>query len=136
MAEYTKEQLWELYEQLPENLQKAVFSEDIGNKVQGICYDNNVTDNKVFIEILKNVGYVFLGLLSLSDFKKALQELKINNAEQINAIINNEVFAELKESLETLYGIKITFEKVDKPAPAKPSTTAKSKQDKYLEPLD
>ena len=113
MAEYTKEQLWELYEQLPEDLQEAVFSEDIGNKVQGICNDNNVLDNKVFTEILKNVGYVFLGLLGPSDFRKTLEEeLKIDNAKNIYARINNEVFAERKDSLEALYGIKIAFEKM------------------------
>ncbi len=136
MAEYTKEQLWELYEQLPEDLQKAVFSEDIGSKVQGICYDNNVTDNKIFTEILKNVGYVFLGLLSPSEFKKVLQGLKVKNAGLISARINNEVFAELRESLEALYEIKIGFEKVKKPSPAKSSVAKKKKQDKYLEPIE
>ncbi|KPJ54776.1 hypothetical protein AMJ47_03455 [Parcubacteria bacterium DG_72] len=139
MAEYTKEQLWELYEQLPEDLQKAVFSEDIGNKVQGICYDNNITDDKVFIEILKNVGYVFLGLLSPSDFSKVLEEeLKLDNAKEVYARINNEVFAELRESLEALYETKIKFEKMEKPASAKATAeeTKIKKQDKYLEPLD
>ena len=138
MAEYTKEQLWELYEQLPEDLQEAVFSEDIGNKVQRICYDNNIIDNKVFIEILKNVGYVFLGLLSPSDFSDVLEkELKINRAKEVYARINNEVFAELKESLEGLYETKIKFEKIQ-PSQSKISKekTEIKKQDKYLEPIE
>ena len=134
MAEYTKEQLWELYEQLPEDLQEAVFSEDIGNKVQGICYDNNVIDDKIFTEILKNVGYIFLGLLAPFDFSKILEkDLKINNAKNIYARINNEVLAELKESLEALYEIKITFEKTDEKKEEKQKI---KKQDKYLEPLE
>ena len=136
MAEYTKEQLWELYEQLPEDLQKAVFSENIGSKVQGICYDNNIVDNKVFTEILKNVGYVFLGLLSPLHFKDVLEKLKINNTDQVNARINNEVFAELRESLETLYDIKIAFKKVERPSPANIEPAKKRKQDKYLEPIE
>jgi len=133
MAEYTKEQLWELYKQLPEDLQKAVFSEDIGEKVQGICYDNNVIDDKIFIEILKNVGYVFLGLLAPQDFKKNLESLKTDNAKEIYARINNEVLAELRESLESLYGVKITFEKTGN-KPVKKDMIKKS--DKYLEPLE
>jgi hypothetical protein len=134
MAEYTKEQLWELYERLPEDLQKAVFSKDIGEKVRGICYDNGLSDNKKFMEILKNVGYVFLGLLNLADFKKVLEKkLKIDDAENIYARINNEVFAELRGSLEALYDIKIEFEKTNN-KPIKNNVIKKS--DKYLEPLE
>jgi hypothetical protein len=132
MAEYNKEQLWELYEQLPEDLQKAVFSEDVGEKVQGICYDNDITDNKKFTEILKNVGYVFLGLLDLKAFQGAIKKMKVKNNEEIYARINNEIFSELKESLEALYGEKIEFKKVIN----KPTEKAIKRQDKYLEPIE
>ena len=72
MADYPKEQLWELYEQLPEKLQKATFSEEIGQTIQDICNKNGVADNDLIFNITKNVGYVFLGLLAPNDFFIAL----------------------------------------------------------------
>lgn len=125
MAEYTKEQLEELYKQLPEDLQEAVYSEEIGKKVQEICYDNNAIENEAYIEILKNVGYVFLGLLTISDLKD-----KLKDSEEIFTRINNEIFAELKDSLEDLYGTKIKFEKIEE-KPKKPK-----RADNYLEPIE
>lgn len=133
MAEYSKEELKELYDQLPEDLQEAVFSKEIGQKVQGICYDNNVIERKDFMEILKNVGYVFLGLLDPEGFKKNLKKLKIRNIEEIAARINNEVFIELRESLEALYNIKIGYEKSKRRPVEK---TGPKKHDKYLELIE
>jgi len=139
MAEYTKEQLWELYEQLPPDLQKAVFSEDIGEKVRGFCYENNLFDEKPGTTILKNVGYVFLGLMDIEEFRNSFNELNIKKAasQNIYARINNEIFSELKESLEGLYGIKLKFEKTEKPETKKQKEEPKiKKQDRYLEPLE
>jgi len=131
MAEYTKEQLWELYSQLPEDLQKAVFSEEIGKTVHRICQENNVLDEKTATLVLKNVGYVFLGLLTLEEFKTSLKkELKIKNGQALNIFgkVNQEVFSTVKESLEALYGIKI---ETPPEKPEKPKTP-----DQYREPIE
>lgn len=129
MAEYTKEQLWELYEQLPEDLQKAVFSEQIGEKVRNFCYDSAITDEKTQMDVLKNIGYVFLGLLTPDEFRSFL---KRTNAERVFAKINNEILLELKESLESLYGTKLSFEKIEN-APIKKSEI--EDQDEYRETI-
>lgn len=130
MAEYTKEQLWELYEQLPEDLQKAVFSEEIGEKVRSFCYENAITDEKTQMTVLKNIGYVFLGLLTPDEFSSYLKQI---NAEMVFARINNEILLELKESLESLYGIKLNFEKIKDIPVNKPKI---EKQDNYREIIE
>lgn len=135
MPDYPKEQLWELYEQLPEDLQKATFSEEIGQSIQDICKNKGIADNDLIFNITKNIGYVFLGLLVPDDFLKTLKtELKIekDKAEQIYSEITKSVFSPLKKSLEDLYETKIeTKESIDeekvKPKP--------KKQDGYREPI-
>jgi len=110
MAEYSKEELWGLYEQLPEDLKKATFSEEVGQIIQDVCDKNGITDDGLIFNITKNVGYVFLGLLSPEEFPDVLEkELKIEKkqAEKINFQITTKVFIPLKNSLEKLYGQKL-----------------------------
>ena len=132
MPDYPKEQLWELYEQLPEDLQKATFSEKIGQIIQDICNKNGVADNDLIFNITKNVGYVFLGLLAPDDFLKILKtEIKIekNKAEQIYLEITKSVFSPLRKSLENLYETKIGAKKTTSEEKPKP----KAKKDSYRE---
>jgi hypothetical protein len=134
MAEnYTKEQLWELYEQLPEPLKKAVFSEEIGSLLKKIIQDNGIKDKEIETGILKKLGYVFLGILSPEELKIFLK----NDA--IFARINNEILLTLKADLDLLYGIKL--EKISSSTSLVTESIAKEeirpkKSDKYLEPIE
>lgn len=99
-----------MYEQLPEDLKKATFSEEVGQIIQDVCDKNGITDDGLIFNITKNVGYVFLGLLSPEEFPDVLEkELKIEKkqAEKINFQITTKVFIPLKNSLEKLYGQKL-----------------------------
>jgi hypothetical protein len=125
MTEYSKEQLLELYEQLPENLKKAVFSVEIGELIKKICDETNSKDS--YSAILKQVGYVFLGILSPNEFKEALE----NPA--AFARINNEVFFNFKSDLDPLYGINI--EKAEDQN-KNPLVKKRAGSDKYLEPIE
>lgn len=110
MPDYPKEQLWELYKNLPKDLQKAAFSEEVAANIQEICTKNEVTDDDLIFDIAKNIGYVFLGLLPPNEFSDVLKkELKIekSKAEQIASEITRFVFLPVKKSLEALYKIKI-----------------------------
>ena len=79
MPDYPKEQLWGLYKAIPEDLQKATFSEEVANNIQEICTENNIADDDTIFEIAKNIGYVFLGLLPPNEFADVLEkELKIS----------------------------------------------------------
>lgn len=132
MKEYSKEQLWELYKELPEDLQKAIFSEEIGNVIREICLKNDVTDENQCALILKYTGYVFLGLLSpnelLNIFEREIEIEKIL-AEKISKDINNKVFLNLKESINGLYNIELREEIIEEVKKIK-------KIDKYKEPIE
>jgi len=128
MSEYSKEELRELYNQLPEDLKKATFSKKIGRDIQDICSENGLTNNDIIFAITKNVGYVFLGLLSPHKFLSVLQtELKIKKAKEINSKIIEVIFLPLKKSLEILYQIKIEAIKTKKVKP--------KRKDKYRETI-
>lgn len=134
MEKYSKEELWDLYEQLPKDLQGAIFSEEIGKKVEEILKENNVKSQEKVLNIIKGIGYVFLGLISPNELKENIlkKEFKIkeSDAEKIFSAINNEIFSELKNSLEALYEIKI---EVPEKTPIKSSPP---KKDTYREPIE
>jgi hypothetical protein len=135
MPDYPKEQLWELYEQLPEDLKKATFSEEIGQTIQDISKKQGIANNDLIFNITKNVGYVFLGLLTPDDFLKALKrELKIekDKAEKIYSEITKAVFSPLKKSLEDLYETKIEAKKSIDEEETRPKAI---KKDSYREPI-
>ena len=110
MPDYPKEQLWELYKSLPEDLQKAIFSQEVADNIQKICLENGVKNDDAIFNISKNIGYVFLGLLAPDEFESVLEkELKIekDKAKKISSQISRFVFLPVKKSLEALYKIEI-----------------------------
>lgn len=116
MLQYSKEQLWQLYEALPEELKSAVFSETNADNLYEICQKNEIKDNSAISEIAKKITYVFLGLLKpneLSDKISADLKIEKNRSDQIAAEINNYIFLPARKNLERLYGIEM-----------KPSATA------------
>lgn len=111
MEEYPKEELQKIYEALPDDLKKALFSQQTANIVDEIGRKNNVPEEKI-IEIIKYCGYVLLGLLPPADLRKTLKEklsLPDETAESVSQEIIQLVFLPLKISLEALYGIEITL---------------------------
>jgi len=136
MPNYPKEQLRELYKNIPKDLQKASFSEEVATNIQEICSKNKVTDNDMIFDITKNIGYVFLGLLAPNEFSDVLEkELKLNKkiAEQVTSEITRLIFLPLKKSLEALYQIKIKAEKTQ--TEKKPEEKPKRK-DQYREKIE
>ena len=59
--EFSREQLWKLYEKLPPELREAIFSEETANNIWDICIRNGIEDNRIS-EIAKYVGRVLLGV--------------------------------------------------------------------------
>ena len=114
--EYTKEQLWKLYEKLPKELQEAVFSEETANNIDDICTRNGIEDNRIS-EIARYTGRVLMGVLPPEDFQETLEkELKLEKdlAKKVSQEINRFIFYPVKASLEELYKIEIA-------PPAKPT---------------
>jgi len=140
MPNYPKEQLWELYKNLPEDLKKATFSEEVANNISEICKENGITGDDVIFEIAKNIGYVFLGLLPPNELANVLEkELKIekDKSAEITSKINRFIFLPVRASLEALYKIEIKpeFKPETFISSEAPKKTIK-KKDKYLEPIE
>lgn len=143
MPNYTKEQLWELYNALPKDLQEAASSEKSSSNIREICIKNGVSDEDLIFETIKNTGYVFLGLLPPNEFSYILEkELKLekSKAELITSEIIRFVFLPVRGSLEALYQIKIkptVKPGVDISVPETPALVKKpKKQDIYREPTE
>lgn len=120
MFKYTKEQLWSLYKQLPKDLQRATFSEEIGQKIRDICIKNRVVEDDLILNVTKTVGYVFLGLLSPNKLGEIIErEFKIEQANRISAEVVAEIFFPLKETLEALYDTKMENPKIPTKKPVK-----------------
>jgi len=134
--EYSKDQLWPLYEKLPEDLKEAVFSATTADNIHNICVNNGVEEDKI-PEVAKYTGYVLLGVLLPSDFEKILTEevkLKSDTAKKINWEISRLVFFPVKISLEAIYKTEMT------PLSTQPkqekTSKARQKKDTYREPVE
>lgn len=139
MPEYPKEQLQQLYINLPKDLQEAIFSEENTRNLREICLKNGVRDEDIIFEITKNLGYVFLGLLPPNELQDVLEKelnLEKAKAEQIASEISRFIFLPVKNSLEALYKIEIKAGLKPKVFPL-PSTEKRLKKgDKYREPIE
>ena len=134
--DYPKEQLQKLYENLPSDLQQAVFSEKNGKIIYEACTRNGIQDNNKINQFSKYTAYVLLGLLSPDNFPQKLEkELKIKKEtiRQITLEINRFIFLPVKDSLEALYDIKIKSFPVKKKMSELKSPKRK---DKYREPIN
>lgn len=116
LEEYTKEQLWKLYEKLPEELKEMAFSIETSDNIYEICTRNGIKD-ALISEITKYTGRVLFGILPPTDFQKTLEtELKLEpeTAKKVTREINQLIFYPVKTDLEELYKVEIT-------PPAKPT---------------
>jgi len=110
MPDYPKDQLWELYENLPKELQGAIWAEKNADFIHDICFRNEVKEDKTISEIAKNITYILLGLLSPNELTQVLEKevkIKKEQAKQIALEINRFVLLPIKDNLETLYKIEI-----------------------------
>ncbi len=138
MPDYPKEQLWELYKDLPKNLQNALFSSEIGDNIYEICERNGVEGKKAS-EVSKNIGYVFLGLLPPSDFQQVLKKeigLTPKTAEDISIEIERFIFLPLRKNLEAIYKETIKVRKPKKKTSfLKKEAISSKKKDEYRESI-
>jgi len=120
--EYPKEELQKIYEALPEDLKKALFSDKTADDIHDVCVENDIEEKN--LELAKYVGHVLLGLLSPDELEKTLKEkltIADESAKKISQEITHIVFFPLKTSLEPLYKIKIV-------SPLPPETAEPAKE--------
>ena len=110
MSEYTKEQIWKLYEKLPDDLKEAVFAEKTANDIYSICTRNNIEEVKI-PEVARLTGNVLLGILPPEEFRNTLKKelnLKKDIVEKIGFQIERMIFFPVKKELNEIYTIKTT----------------------------
>jgi len=107
--EYTRDQLWRLYEKIPKELQEMIFAEETADNIGNVCEKNEIKED----EMSKIGGYVeqvLLGVLPPEEFQNTLEKelkLKKETAKEVFHEINRFIFFPVKESLAALYGKEI-----------------------------
>ena len=95
------------YYQLPESLQKIIFSPKTAEIIEKICKNNNLANQQI-PKIAYITGMVLLGELNIAKFLKTLQEksnLEKEKTRQIAQEINQKVFLPVKDSLKLIHQV-------------------------------
>ncbi|MFC1663528.1 hypothetical protein ACFL0A_00115 [Patescibacteria group bacterium] len=112
---YTREQFWNLYEKLPQELRDVLFAKETDSAIYDTCKRNEILDN--ISQVVEFVGQTLVGLLPPEEFQETLEKevkLKKDIAKKVSQEIHRFIFFPMKSNLEKLYKIEIT-------PPAKPS---------------
>ena len=131
---YTREQLIKLYKDLPEELKDAMNSVEETEAIWDICERFGIEDK--FDEIQKQVSYILLGLIGLSDLKNFIETDVAKNkqdAEKIYRGVFRFAIYPVKEVIEKTYRIDTKQQPLEKKAsvistPKKPEKIANKKQ--------
>ena len=134
MLEYPREQLWKIYEQLPKELKRLVFSEETAENINTVCEANKIKGDEEISRIARLTGYVLLGLIPPDEFQKTLeQELKLKTeaARKISREIYRLIFYPAKESLSALYQMETeSIEGLKREKPIEKETAKEEKKEK------
>jgi len=137
--EYTREQLWKLYQKLPGELKEAIFSVETADSIYDICERNEVEE---ISEVAKYAGWVLLGVLPPDEFEETIKkEMKIkeDKVKKVAQEINRFVFYPVKTSLEEIYKAPIIPPPAGPPKVAPPpeeKPKALPREDVYREPIE
>lgn len=106
-AQHTKEELWKMYKELPEELQEALFSVENADRIDDICEEHAIAESSR--PITKQIGNVLLGIVPVQEFENILVKevgLKKATAQEVNRRIYRAIFYPIKMELEQLHGIQ------------------------------
>jgi hypothetical protein len=104
MIKFTEEQIQERFKQLPKEVQEAVTSADVHDKILGVAkkYGLHVDQEG---ELVDQIGLIMLGLSPSKDFVKNFSssaEVDVKTATSIAEDINKEIFDEIRESMREI----------------------------------
>ena len=131
---YTQDQAWDRFEKLPKELKSAILSEKTAETIYNTC--NKFGKEKISIAA-KTVRDVFLGFLSIDDFKICLKErLGINDQEleRVYAELDNVIFLPIK-SLISSFSKEMEYMENKKMPSSKETKGQASDNDDYREPI-
>lgn len=145
MPNYPKEQLLELFKNLPEDIQEASLSDEVSDNIYKACEKQGL-NQETSLKVVKLTGYVFFGLLPTDELAGSLtKELNIESskANPLAREIIKYVFVPLADSIEALYGKKLPLElkqelgkeRLKNPENKKVVDNSPKITDKYREPI-
>lgn len=108
MKKYTPEELQEMFRALPKDIQDAIFSLDVSEKINTIGRKNSLTVDQLG-EFGSEIGLVLLGATKVSEFVDNLAErLKVSKdyALRLAGATNTEIFSPIRSSLEKVQGVR------------------------------
>lgn len=109
MQNYTRQELKQRYEKLPEVLKDAMFSADIATKIFAIGKKHGLTIEKTGF-MAEETGYLILGLTRPAELVNILTEaleVKEEQAKEIANDLNHQIFYPLREALKNAHQIEI-----------------------------
>ncbi len=137
MEELSRDELWAIYNTLPDTLKDAIFSEDTAEAIFNICKLYEITKNS---EVAKIIGKILMGLLPPEFLKDTLQEelgISEDIAKKTAMELEHFILNPVKKDLDVLYqevdGNKETMESAA--AEQAPSAEEPKKEDTYREPI-
>ena len=138
MEELSRDELWIIYETLPDSLKEAIFSEDTADAIMNIC---RLYDIKEISKVAKIVGNILSGLLPPDMLNTALvARLEINQSTAKKATMEIEHFIlnPLKKDLDKLYKEDKKEKKGDKEKRNNPQNKniETETKDTYREPIE
>jgi len=129
---HTKEQLFELYGKVPEDIQSIIRDENLGPAIQVIGKDHGITPAQA-LDVEDVVLHTLLGIKPAHSFAKQIQEkLNISEdvAQKIAKDIDENIFSPVKESLNKIQGTEKPERAIKIPItpPVHPSATTDPKE--------
>ena len=101
MQDYTREQLWGIFEKLPEKLKELIFSEKTAETINAVCERCNIESEKTS-EIARYTGRVLMKRYLASDLQTILKEemsISPEAAQEIYQEIYKKIFYPVKNLL-------------------------------------
>jgi hypothetical protein len=140
--EYTKEELWKIFEKLPDELKESIFSEKTAESIFNICIRNGIEDERIS-KVAKYVGRVLMGLLPPNEFQETI-ERELNLEKEVAKSVRREVemliFYPVRTHLEEIYKIEIAPlarpTKITPPPRPEEKPPIPQKRDIYREPIE
>lgn len=101
---YTKEQLWEQYQDIPEKIQELLFSVDHAEAIEKIGEKHHLHLDQLDI-LSQEIGLILLGLERPENFLTKIRteiNIPIEVAGEIVKDVNTEIFFPIRESLREI----------------------------------
>jgi len=116
MPSYTKQQLEERYQKLPEPLKEALFDGERAEKVFDIGKKYGLNVERIGF-LAEEIGYFILGLTTPQSFISTLERrlgTTQDASQKLASDINHQILYPLRESLKKAHDIDVTEEKIQK----------------------